>query len=379
MALGILQHHDAVAGTAKQKVTDDYIATSLRAIDTFNKLYKNIKTEEINNEIGENISTQDLYINIFWNETGAATGLSDKLQAGKTVLVGLYNPGAAGDYIIKLKAFPKDINIVNTKNQPIVGDILCADTNDANNCDLIFTVNIGESSNAYVKLIPTTGGSTKAQHVKELTTIEQIHEFALGNDKLRITRGNQSFDLTINGVLESFKIFYNYYGGWMESGQDSGAYIFRPTNDISVEYSVIRKIYYADGAASAVVVLEGDKTLTKVIFSKAVDYVRKYGFMIETFVDSIPIDEGRGKEITLNLKTKYNNNKTFYTDSMGLEEQTRVLDYRPTWNYEVNEPTSGNYYPINSFIKIKDVVTNRSVTVLTDRSQGGSVLRPGEI
>jgi hypothetical protein len=69
----------------------------------------------------------------------------------------------------------------------------------------------------------------------------------LGSDKVRITRGNQSFDLTVGGVTETFKVFYNYYEGWDKGGQHSGAYIFRPLNDTPKEYSAIKKIYYADG------------------------------------------------------------------------------------------------------------------------------------
>lgn len=103
MALGILQHHDAVAGTAKQKVTDDYIATSLKAIEKFNDLYKQIKAEEIKTEISETIAAKDLYINLIWNETGVQTGLSSRLKASKTVLVSFYNPSSKGSYIIRLK------------------------------------------------------------------------------------------------------------------------------------------------------------------------------------------------------------------------------------------------------------------------------------
>ena len=40
MAMGILQHHDAVAGTAKQKVTNDYILIGSRANAVLNKFYK---------------------------------------------------------------------------------------------------------------------------------------------------------------------------------------------------------------------------------------------------------------------------------------------------------------------------------------------------
>jgi hypothetical protein len=84
--------------------------------------------------------------------------------------------------------------------------------------------------------------------------------------------------------------------------------------------------------------------------------------------------------VTLNIKTDIKNGLTFFTDSMGLEEQERMINYRPTWNLSLVEPTGGNYYPINSMIRIQDTEqANRSITVLTDRSQGGSVLREGEI
>jgi len=55
-----------------------------------------------------------------------------------------------------------------------------------------------------------------------------------------------------------------------------------------------------------------------------------------------------------------------------------VLDFRPTWDYKVWEPTAGNYYPINCFISLKDEKANKQFTILSDRSQGGSVIREGE-
>lgn len=43
MAQGILQHHDGVSGTSKQKVAYDYINTALRSINKATQTYSQVK------------------------------------------------------------------------------------------------------------------------------------------------------------------------------------------------------------------------------------------------------------------------------------------------------------------------------------------------
>ena len=86
---------------------------------------------------------------------------------------------------------------------------------------------------------------------------------------------------------------------------------------------------------------------------------------VEWTVGPIPIEDKIGKEIVIRYDTNIQSESKYYTDANGREVLLRTRNYRPTWNYTVNEPVSGNYYPINSRIWIKD--QTRQLTVLTGR------------
>jgi lysosomal alpha-mannosidase len=88
---------------------------------------------------------------------------------------------------------------------------------------------------------------------------------------------------------------------------------------------------------------------------------------VEWTVGPIPIDDNIGKEIILRYDTDIASQSKFYTDANGREVLQRIRDFRPTWNYTVVEPVSGNYYPINSRIWIKDA--SRQFTVLTGKNR----------
>jgi len=84
---------------------------------------------------------------------------------------------------------------------------------------------------------------------------------------------------------------------------------------------------------------------------------------IEWTVGPIPIDDNIGKEVIIRYDTDIKSASKYYTDANGREVLERIRDYRPTWNYTVLENVSGNYYPINSRIWIKD--QQRQFTILT--------------
>ena len=86
---------------------------------------------------------------------------------------------------------------------------------------------------------------------------------------------------------------------------------------------------------------------------------------VEWTVGPIPIDDDIGKEIIIRYDTDIKNEKKYYTDANGREVLERIRDHRPTWPYVVDEPVSGNYYPINSRIWIRD--NDRQLTVLTGK------------
>jgi lysosomal alpha-mannosidase len=83
----------------------------------------------------------------------------------------------------------------------------------------------------------------------------------------------------------------------------------------------------------------------------------------EWTIGSIPIDDRIGKEIILRYDTDIQSESTFYTDANGREVLERKRDFRPTWNYTVSENVSGNYYPVNIRIWIKD--QQKQLTILT--------------
>jgi len=178
------------------------------------------------------------------------------------------------------------------------------------------------------------------------------------------------------GVSEKISTSLMAYDSFQNTSEHvSGAYIFRPEHEDGQAYSFRNEITKRElfcGKNVCILLMFGDTVINNIIFNNFNDFIR-----LETVFMGIPYSE-QGKEVVMRIRAEsIQNNGVFYTDSMGLELQKRVVNERPYWNLDVNEPVAGNYYPVNNLIRITD--NNTALEVINDRPQGGTSLKDGEI
>lgn len=357
-AMGINQHHDGLTGTEKQHVANDYSFLLANATESYNaQLLFPILKEQAQSHIKENLE----FAHYNWNNSAQEWNLVYKqLQAKKSVVLTVYNPGLDRTEIMKIKIPKIGVNVIDVSNKVLVSDIICANKSDANNCDLYFQATLQNYSLNYFKLVPSE--SLDANFVKP----DDIPFFAFSKTfkltstaSLKVNKFNNKLQYTTTSGAKNFELHFNYYKSFQAKGsQASGAYIFRPqaksTHSHSILYSLVKSKEIYIGKVVSVLHLDGIHMDTQLRFNSLdQDFIE-----VENHIKPISIHDDQGKEIVVVYAfDDIKNNDIWYTDSNGLETQQRIRNKRPTYTEVVDEPSAGNYYPINMFTYLEDPKT----------------------
>ncbi|XP_029158276.1 lysosomal alpha-mannosidase isoform X1 [Nylanderia fulva] len=375
--MGVMQHHDAVTGTEKQFVADDYARL----------LYKSMADagDMISEAIGKwsgllNSSTPSFQIFTCLELNISSCAFSEK---NNVFVVAVYNPlSRPVSTYVRLPVKDNSYSVLSSIGQSITPQIVPIP-------ERIQKIP-GRLSNATNEIVfratdvPALGWTlytiSRIQH-KEMTVQSEPLEFisselyniSVNNDGNLIIRWNKQKDMEL---VQSF----HYYEGAEGNNKvfvnrSSGAYIFRP-KEVSAKnfkYTGSYEIYKGP------VVEELHHTINEWVSQVVRIYPAEQHIEFDWLIGPIPIEDKIGKEIVTRYSSNLKTDSVFYTDSNGREMLKRVRNYRPTWDLDVQEPVSGNYYPVTSKISIKDEEKQLKLSVLNDRAQGGSSLQDGAV
>jgi len=372
-AMGVSQHHDAVSGTERQHVANDYAKRLAIGIDTAlnnmqNKTLYGSEFTLCQLNISECATTenQSVFAAFLYNP------LSYETQSWIRVPV-MYNDFQVYD-VIGEKYLDSELVLIDKETMRI------PERKSNSIYNIVFQVNLPPLE---MHLFSFKRDSTKKLNNYKNKINEYKSSFTVKNQYVQYTfdqNGNlNKIDNIESGVSTPLKQLFCFYlsqpGNNSESEfQASGAYIFRPQTDDCVYLMVQNYTIYRGKQVNEIHQVYND-WISQTI--RLYDNSRYAEF--EWQVGPINVDDQIGKEVIIKFVTDLETNSIFYTDSNGREILKRVRDYRPTWKLNQTEKIAGNYYPINSRIYIKDETANKQFTVVTDRSQGGSSIQDGSV
>ena len=391
-ALGVAQHHDGVSGTERQHVANDYAKRLSIGTDKCQSIIQNSVSSLVNKKYNKDYGNNTINV-IYCSLLNITECLP--IEGAHNFSVIIYNP--LGQEVVTWMRVPVTLSGYTVFE---VSSSQYLDTEVVTIYDETKQIPGRKSSATSMVLfkatLPSLGFNTyilsiknqKSQIrnlVKPQPKVSTTDNIILKNEYLSAqfdSNGNlMQVDNIDSGLSTMISQEYCYYKSMPGNNsrpefQASGAYIFRPNGDpicLGVQkfivnqgkhYSEIHQIYN-EWISQTIRLFEGSRSLS-----------------FDWLVGPIDVRDQVGKEVVIRFKSDLASKSTFYTDANGREILKRVRDFRPTWNFTQTEPVSGNYFPINSRIFIRDETGDanaRQLTLLTDRSQGGSSLTDGSV
>lgn len=399
-ALAIVQHHDAVTGTEKQHVSDDYA----KRLSIGYKEAEEVVAASISCITGSGCGSsitkfeQCPLLNISYCPPSEID-----LSQGKNLVVVVYNSlGWKREDVVRIPVLSENVVVRDSSGKEIESQILPLANAYVGIRNYYVMAHLGKIPAvtpqywlAFSASVPPLGLSTyfisKANR-KASTSMQTLFKatgsatdtIAVGPGNLKLIYSENEGKLvgyinTRSRINASMEQSYRYYTGNDGSAdkkvipQASGAYVFRPNGS----YPIKSEEQGAFTVLRGPVLDEVHQRINSWISQITRVYKGKEHAEVEFTIGPIPIDDGQGKEVVADITTAMKSNKTFYTDSSGRDFIERIRDYRKDWHLEVNQPVAGNYYPLNLGIFMKDDSTELSM--LVDRAVGGSSIVDGQL
>ncbi|XP_069623348.1 lysosomal alpha-mannosidase [Ranitomeya imitator] len=372
-AMGVAQHHDAVTGTAKQHVNDDYTLQLYRGWESCQVVISNALSSLTGTKERFtfcnllNISVcptteQAKNFNVFlYNSLGRAVTWNVRLPVSGVVYT---VKGSSGDVV------PSEVTPVSNFTKAVRRDQGAAER------ELIFQAEIpalGFSKFSVQKVSVQERFFTKTNTRTSPAKMENKYYRVEFHPETGLISAIHNLEKGISLPVTHNFYWYNASIGNEDSVQTSGAYIFRPNQSTPFPVTQTVRSYLVQNTLVQEVYQNFSSWCSQVVRL----YSDQRHVELEWTVGPIPLGDNRGKEVISRFDSKLQTNGMFYTDANGRQVLQRRRDFRETWPLVQTEPIAGNYYPVTSRIYMKD--KNIQFTVLTDRSQGGSSIADGSL
>eukprot|EP00850_Spirogloea_muscicola_P005017 SM000022S07231 [mRNA] locus=s22:665524:679079:- [translate_table: standard] len=377
-ALAISQHHDAVSGTERQHVADDYakrLHMGAVKCDLLNISYCPVTEEELRHD--------DSLVLVAYNPLGWHRKELIKFPVSSSRLI----------------VTDEDGNTVPAQLVPLshatkrLRNIYASLTRDQSKDDALYillfyaeVLPLGFSTYYVTELANGTTANTAGRAVMAEEDASGMNSQEATSNVAQLLMAQGSSRLShLRAAKDALEVavsfhWYNASDGSTEENryQASGAYIFRPNSSTAFD------IWKADQLIDqhiwrGPVAEEWHQWFSPWLSQVVRVHSGEDHAEVEYTVGPIPIDDNLGKEVITRLTTNMDTENVFYTDSNGRDYIKRVLNYREDWKLNVTQPVAGNYYPVNAGIYISDTDKDLELSILTDRSLGGTSLKDGQL